>query len=180
VLVFGLVNGIGHSLVSGPGSWPRFALGYALVFGLSVSLVSWLVTRFEAPLETGSVVGPAELLDANRTNVLIQSLLGGLVFGSTVEILARSGLGAVAGPPLVLGLISWLVLGLGYWLSLTAWGQWVVFARLWLPLTGRLPWAVGHFLDDACRRGVLRRSGAVYQFRHARLQDHLTRPTAAH
>jgi hypothetical protein len=30
------------------------------------------------------------------------------------------------------------------------------------------------FLDDACRRGVLRQVGAVYQFRHARLQAHLT------
>jgi len=64
--------------------------------------------------------------------------------------------------------------GIGYALSLTAWGQWVVFARVWLPLTGRLPVAVTAFLDDAYRRGVLRRAGAVYQFRHARLQDHLT------
>jgi hypothetical protein len=29
------------------------------------------------------------------------------------------------------------------------------------------------FLDDAYRRGVLRQGGAAYQFRHARLQDHL-------
>lgn len=177
-LVFGMVNGLGHALVSGPGSWPFFALGYALVFGLSASLVGWLGTRFEAPLEIGSVVGPTELLDVNRAHVLIQSLLGGLVFGSTVEILARGIPGLSTEPPLVIGLTSWLVIGLGYWLSLTAWGQWVIFARLWLPLTGRLPWAVAHFLDDAYRRGVLRRSGAVYQFRHARLQDHLTRPAA--
>jgi hypothetical protein len=33
---------------------------------------------------------------------------------------------------------------------------------------------VAGFLDDACRRGVLRQVGAVYQFRHARLQAHLT------
>jgi uncharacterized membrane protein YfcA len=31
------------------------------------------------------------------------------------------------------------------------------------------------FLDDARRRGVLRAVGPVYQFRHARLQDHLAR-----
>jgi hypothetical protein len=59
-------------------------------------------------------------------------------------------------------------------LSLTAWGQWLAVARIWLPLHGRLPWALIAFLDDACRRGVLRRAGAVYQFRHARLQDQLT------
>ena len=29
-------------------------------------------------------------------------------------------------------------------------------------------------LEDAYQRGVLRQAGAVYQFRHARLQDHLT------
>jgi hypothetical protein len=57
----------------------------------------------------------------------------------------------LAVPPLVFGLVSRLVIGLGYWLSLTAWGQWVILARLWLPLTGRSPWAVAPFLDDACR-----------------------------
>jgi hypothetical protein len=46
-------------------------------------------------------------------------------------------------------------------------------ARIWLPLTGRMPWAMTAFLDDAYQRGVLRQAGAVYQFRHARLQDHL-------
>lgn len=51
--------------------------------------------------------------------------------------------------------------------------QWVVLARIWLPLTGRLPWAVMTFLDDAYERDILRQTGAVYQFRHALLQDHL-------
>jgi hypothetical protein len=31
------------------------------------------------------------------------------------------------------------------------------------------------FLDDAHHRGVLRQVGAVYQFRDARLQDHLAK-----
>jgi hypothetical protein len=35
------------------------------------------------------------------------------------------------------------------------------------------------FLDDAYRRGVLRRAGAVYQFRHARLQDRLAATSRA-
>jgi hypothetical protein len=63
--------------------------------------------------------------------------------------------------------------GLGYGLCTTAWGQWFALARIWLPLTGRLPWRLLAF-HDACQRGALRRTGAVYQFRHARLQDHLT------
>ena len=70
------------------------------------------------------------------------------------------------------GLASGLVVGLGVG-TLTAWGRWVVLVRVWLPLTGRLPWAVNAFLDDAYQRGVLRQVGAVYQFRHARLRDRL-------
>lgn len=76
---------------------------------------------------------------------------------------------------LTLGVIIGLGAALGYILSLTAWGQWCVLSRVWLPLTGRLPWAVATFLDDAYQRGVLRRAGAVYQYRHARLQSHLAR-----
>jgi hypothetical protein len=34
------------------------------------------------------------------------------------------------------------------------------------------------FLADAHRRAVLRQVGAVYQFRHARLQDNLARRDA--
>jgi hypothetical protein len=56
----------------------------------------------------------------------------------------------------------------------SAWSQWVILIRVWLPLTGQLPWPVHAFLTDAHHRGVLRQTGAVYQFRHARLQHHLT------
>jgi len=46
-------------------------------------------------------------------------------------------------------------------------------SRRWLALTGRLPLSAHAFLTDAYYRGVLRQTDAVYQFRHARLQDHL-------
>jgi hypothetical protein len=49
-----------------------------------------------------------------------------------------------------------------------------VAARVWLAGRSRLPAKLMPFLDDAYRRGVLRQVGAVYQFRHARLQEHLT------
>jgi hypothetical protein len=54
--------------------------------------------------------------------------------------------------------------------STSAWG-WYTLARSWLALRGRLPWRLMSFLDDAHRRGVLRQSGAVYQFRHTGTQD---------
>jgi hypothetical protein len=53
------------------------------------------------------------------------------------------------------------------------WGPWLI-ARCWLALRGHLPWNLMSFLDDAHSRGVLRQSGGVYQFRHARLQEYLS------
>jgi hypothetical protein len=43
--------------------------------------------------------------------------------------------------------------------------------RLLLPLSGELPWRTRAFLRDAHERGVLRQSGAFYQFRHILLQE---------
>jgi hypothetical protein len=63
-----------------------------------------------------------------------------------------------------------VALGLG---TMTAWGRWVLLARIWLPLRGRVPWATVAFLEDAYQRGVLRQAGAVYQFRHAEVQVQL-------
>jgi hypothetical protein len=53
-----------------------------------------------------------------------------------------------------LGFVGGLGIGLGALFSGTVWGQWVVFSRIWLPLTGRLPWAVMDFLEAAHQRGV--------------------------
>jgi hypothetical protein len=57
----------------------------------------------------------------------------------------------------------------------STWGAWLIHAHMWLPLTRRLPWRPKRFLQDAHRRGVLRQAGAAYQFRHTRLQEHLSR-----
>ena len=46
-------------------------------------------------------------------------------------------------------------------------------ARVWLACSRRMPWRVLAFVADASERGVLRRSGAVYQFRHLRLRQEL-------
>jgi hypothetical protein len=54
-----------------------------------------------------------------------------------------------------------------------AWGLFLL-ARGWLSLNGRLPLRLMRFLDDSHRRGVLRQSGTVYQFRHDRLFTHIT------
>lgn len=60
----------------------------------------------------------------------------------------------------------------------SAWGTWLVYVRIWLPLTRRLPWRPKTFLQDAYERQVLRHAGAAYQFRHDRLREHLAEKAA--
>jgi hypothetical protein len=179
----GLGTGLGIARELGATFWIVGRIGettgvvmlFGLAFGLLWGLVWGVTASFEAPVDISSVVGPMDLLNTNRRTVAVQSLLFGLVtcVGYTAAV------GVLHGPRfgLVYGLSYGLVLGLAVSLgvaSLTAWGTWMVFARVWLPANGRLPWSLPVFLEEAYRRGVLRRSGAVYQFRHARLQDHLT------
>ncbi|MFE2726873.1 NACHT domain-containing protein [Kitasatospora sp. NPDC059327] len=157
-------------------------LGFGLIFGASAGLVFGLLAVLEAPLDVTSEATPIGLLSSNRATVIRQALVLGPMLALTI---AFGGHPVVAvlqpflGPMLwgdgyFIGAISGLGGALSYVFSFTAWGQWVVLSRVWLPLTGRLPWAIAAFLEDAYHRGVLRQAGAVYQFRHIRLQRHLS------
>ncbi|MFI9274159.1 helix-turn-helix domain-containing protein [Kitasatospora sp. NPDC052896] len=157
---------------------------FALLFGVAGGLVLGLMAALETPLDPGSAPTPADLLAINRSTVLRQALLVmplltlAITFGGRlIADVCRGYLGPLSWhllPGLVIGAGGGLAGAVCYALALTAWGQWVLFTRIWLPLTGRLPWATIAFLDDAYHRGVLRQVGAVYQFRHARLQTHLS------
>ncbi len=74
---------------------------------------------------------------------------------------------------------TWLATGaasallfVAYGMACTAWG-WFSWSRVLLAATGQLPWRTMRFLEDAHRRGVLRQSGASYQFRHSMLRERL-------
>jgi hypothetical protein len=139
------------------------------VGGLGVGVMAAL----RAPIETSRVADPPSLLSADRSAALLQAATGGLAAGFAAGALAvlAAGPQADAGLPLVAGL------GVGIGVALvaactTAWGQWTL-TRLWLAGLGRTPLRLMEFLDDAHRRGVLRQTGTVHQFRHALLQSHL-------
>ncbi|WP_432953476.1 NACHT domain-containing protein [Micromonospora haikouensis] len=192
----GVLTGVFNTLILGEFAWFMAGLvgavvtglPFALAGGLAGGLMAWL----EAPVDVEAAPDPCGLLNLNRKTVLLQWLMIGPVFGLvavvgfrfTFELLngiVRDGSLVWSGTSLVgglrIGLLTAVGAGLGAVLSLTAWGQWVVLARIWLPLTRRLPWRVMTFLEDAHRkRGVLRQAGAFYQFRHTRLQDHFARP----
>lgn len=158
-------------------------LAFGLIFGLPAATVFTLVAVCEAPLDIACAATPSALLAANRSTAARQVVVFAPLLALATAlggVLVTSLLRRVFGPvnwSFADGLLSGAVVGLGgalaYALAFTAWGQWVLLSRIWLPLTGRLPRDTAAFLDDAYRRGVLRRSGAVHQFRHSRLQHHL-------
>jgi transcriptional regulator with XRE-family HTH domain len=181
----GLVGGTGLGIVLGlacvAGLDPMGLVDFGFLGGLATGAglglltgVGWgLMAGFEAPVDIRSAVGPTDLLQTNRGTVVVEFLGWGLVLAVAHLLLLHLLAGPVHPMANLLDLVLGPVIGLVVGTCLTAWGQWVLFARIWLPLTGRLPWAVAAFLDDACRQGVLRQAGAVYQFRHSRLQAQL-------
>ncbi|HEV7652640.1 MAG TPA: helix-turn-helix domain-containing protein [Actinophytocola sp.] len=185
-LMVGLAGGAGIGLMLGvanaAGHNPLGLVGFGFLGGLAtgagmgvVTGLGWgLLAGLEAPVDIRSAVGPSDLLRTNRATVVFEFVGLGVVLGLAHLLMLTLVFGHVDPAALPLDLALGPVIGLAIGTCLTAWGQWLTFARVWLPLTGRLPWSVAAFLDDACRRGVLRQVGAVYQFRHARLQAHLT------
>lgn len=185
-LTLGFAGGIGYGFVSMLENGFLYALPGALQIGLSLGFVANLVIGFEAPVDKMMTQSAAGSLITDRSTCLRRvvaiGLLLGLVVGLATGITAwlRDGAGLVAaygggvgggiGVGLPVGLASGLAVGLT-----GAWGQWLVLVRIWLPLTGHLPWRTWSFLADACRRGVLRQYGVTFQFRHAQLQNHLAR-----
>ncbi|WP_411108871.1 helix-turn-helix domain-containing protein [Streptomyces sp. c-19] len=154
-----------------------------LIFGTAAGLVFGLMAMLEAPVDVTAAATPVSLLLANRATVGRQFLILApmftlaIAFGGHLIVLALQGsmgqLNWGLADSLFIGTIGGLGGAASYVLAFTAWGQWFLLARVWLPLTGQLPWDPAAFLDDAYRRGVLRQTGAVYQFRHVRLQHHL-------
>lgn len=171
-LLLGVADGPLDTLV-----WGLVGTGLGATLGAAAALIS-VSTQFHRPLDIARAVNMTSSLTADRTAAFAQTVWSGLalwlatgvVFGLTAALDHGS-----AGVPIgaVLGLVVAVILGPLLGLGPGAWVQWLIFVRFWLPLTGRLPWRVCGFLDDAHIRGVLRQDGAVYQFRHARLQDHL-------
>ncbi|WP_345074909.1 NACHT domain-containing protein [Phytohabitans flavus] len=162
-----LVTALLFVSVAGPAAGLSIAAGSGLVAAVMMAMTGGPPQGIHATEETT----PQSALSAERKRAIRRGLRDGSAFGVALGLLlaALLGLGFVyAG--LVVG-----VFGVAYALATTldhAWGSFLV-ARVWLRVTGRLPFHMASFLDDAHRRGVLRQSGARYQFRHLLLQESL-------
>ncbi len=165
-----------------------------LAFGVAVALAFGTVGGL-----TVGYAGDPVFSIRNRTAEIVIAVLMGLAAGTLIGGLSYGRVGAItyAFPVTIAGAladgpvhVTGLGPGLSYGITLgcgiaaitmlpRAWGTYTV-DRTWLALRGRLPWHLMAFLTDANRRGVLRQSGGVYQFRHAQLQHHLARIHQTH
>ncbi|OXM67412.1 AfsR family transcriptional regulator [Amycolatopsis vastitatis] len=97
---------------------------------------------------------------------------GGIAYGAAGFVVGGQVFPVAYGSHAVaFGILFGLAAGLTVCVA-RAWGTYTL-TRIWLALRGQLPFHLMYFLEDAHRRGVLRQTGAIYQFRHARLQERL-------
>ncbi|MFD8819393.1 hypothetical protein ACFV23_49965, partial [Streptomyces sp. NPDC059627] len=147
---------------------PTFVAAGVLV-GLVGGCVCGVYRALSVPSDTMRTTGPGSSLRTDRTASFTRGGVVALLVACVcvpVTLLPGDWGGLVH-----VGTQLWLPLGTTA-VALSAWGRLAV-ARVWLGVTGRLPWRLMAFLEDAHRRGVLRRSGAYFEFRHLRLQSHL-------
>ncbi|MFI5585354.1 TIR domain-containing protein [Amycolatopsis sp. NPDC051758] len=149
--------------------------GIGAMFGIVIAVIVGLLKimeKFETEFDITVVLDPVFLLAADRRNALARSALYALTLGAAAGLIQLT---TATGdePPFMIGAILAIPFATVVLLAGKAWGRWLVLTRIWLPLTGRLPWRLVTFLEDAHGRGILRQVGAVYQFRHARLQEQL-------
>jgi hypothetical protein len=121
----------------------------------------------QRPADAG-LLSPEELLRLDRRADLATTLLGRLAFGTVLALLVAGRLAvAYAVFASAATLVAVLLGGVNRANRRYRDARQSLFLGGWLPLR---PMA---FLADAHRRGVLRRTGPVYQFRHIRLQENL-------
>jgi hypothetical protein len=130
------------------------ALGFGVLSGLALGLA-----KFADPDK--SVDFDRSLRDDRRAFVLV-FLAYGLPIGLLSQwFAARFGAQEAS---ILAGVACGISGGLSMGLA-TCWARYT-FVRCLLAAKGVLPWRLAQFLMDARQRGVLRRSGAAYEFRH--------------
>jgi len=151
---------------------------HSLRLALSAGIAVFAAAVFMSGPIAGVVFGLVGAFAAGQAGLLDVGIVRGAIPGG----LAYGMVGALAGAT-DFDVPQSFLLAFGVMTTIIALNVWYrsVIARLWLVAGRKLPFQAMRFLEDAANRGVLRRSGAVYRFRHLRIQDHLasafTNPT---
>jgi hypothetical protein len=178
-VAIGLDEGLANGLIAGVGG----GLSFGLIFGVVLGVPLGLVDVWRAPLAAMMAVTPRVVyrrdVRSHRVSGLMIGLIGGIVGGIGGWLTGPlqsaeprlpgwyGGLGLGTAFGLTLGLLSGLVSGFRAGAAPS-----LLFTEIALLLRGRRVRFMT-LLETALARQILRQAGAVYQFRHADLQDRL-------
>lgn len=205
-LLLGLLSGLLGGLLTGFSAALVFGLAAGLVFGFAGGLASGLAGVALSGLARQTEVDksslwPADVWRQDRNAGLVYLLVSGLVVSLlgvlTVQLVPGfiSGLASRLSVVVVLLVVVLIVLvwGLIYTSIVKSVGSATTanppgcaavdttWTSVQLAIQHKIPLRLIAFLEDARSRHLLRAVGAVYQFRHAALQDRLAQtPTKAH
>lgn len=184
-LLVGLAGGLKNGLSFGLGSGLMFGSVYGVVFAVAYGLIRRLTHKsmFVLVEDERRPLGPRESWRNDRVLAVVAGIMVGLAMMTGYVIYyilvgLVNELGGVAprtdfahglANGLIFGLVTVLVFGAT---SSLAWPTTISWLQLQcsrhIPTIALIP-----FLEDARDRGILRTIGAIYQFRHATLQDQL-------
>ena len=171
-----LVAWLGLGLGLGRKAWPgsNIETGF-LVFVIltAMSAVAILMRKPRQPNQL-TALDPISVLRRARMSAIIQALVSGFSALLALILIPRLFNQELAFAVASVGACYVAVI----FAMTTVWGNFQL-ARVWCATQDKLPFLLFAFLDDAERRGVLRRAGPVYQFRHVLLQEVLADPARA-
>ncbi|WP_414719258.1 NACHT domain-containing protein [Streptomyces sp.] len=169
----------------------------SLLYGCVWGTLGWIVIGARSGVTLGCLAAWVSFVSNFRARKKLltfyigydaaQSLRASLLRNAVSSLLLSGLIGLSAGA----GLYAWLstsvevpergairwgsLFGVCFFLSALAgspWGSYLL-SRLFLVATGRAPLFVNRFLRDAHKRGVIRRTGTVYEFCHVLLSEEL-------
>jgi hypothetical protein len=157
-----------------------YSIAYALMFGLAGGFAFAIVAGITQPgADVTAPVRPMALWRSDQRAAFLFGLTFGLMTGAAFSFYVfvdELSFGEVQWSEFLLGVLI-VVPSFGLIAALLGWlWSMAVTTRLaigQLAIGHRVPMRLLHFLEDARTREILRTVGPVYQFRHARLQDHL-------
>jgi hypothetical protein len=168
---FGIADGIttgttgvlATGLAGGLASRSSSPLMPGIIAGAVFMVSVWIFTGFYRPSRSAVAASPESLLRQDRDGCIIIGVTAGIAAG----VLYGLALGTL------IGIIAAVGLALAVFITVSSWGVFNL-TRLWLAVFRKMPLDIMSFLQEAYDRGVLRRVGGAYQFRHYALQKQLS------
>jgi len=159
-----LILQISRDYTSGSSPGILFFVLLIAIFGLL-----WPTKEFMTYNDISDAISPLKTLRLDRRSVISIRLIRNAQITAICWLLCGTDIALACALFLIIILLSEILLG-----GRKSASGFYAEARILLLCSRRMPWSAMTFLIDAHQRGVLRQEGAVYQFRHVRMQQRLS------